>query len=319
MPIIANGYLGMAKEDTFGVIKPPSLFIPVLSVEPSSDPQNYYPENIKSTRSKTAAIPMGLKHEVSMEMDAEPNSLGHWLYGALGSVQSSQPDAANNPTVYQHIFTTAQFLPSYTIEAFDSIMTRQIGGSKFNSLTLSVEAGDEGTMKAEGELLAQTITDKDAPSEPDYSDKTPFTFSQMTVTKDGQQNDDLKSMEIEISNNLKDDRFTLRNSRNVQELPEGLIEIKVSAEMYFESKQAYLDFLAGEKGSFTFTLEGALISDTFYESLEIDLPNVSYDSFEVSMGGAGDEVMASLEGMAIYDATAGYDIQATLTNTVASY
>lgn len=317
---LAFGYAGYKKETTFGTAATVDKFIPVKSIEATQDPQNYYPEEIRGQRGQGKGIPMGLQNEASVEMDAEPQSLGDILLSALGAVTTTQPNAATAPTVYSHKFTPANVLPSYTWEKNDTVQTQQLVGSKTNTLTLSVEAGGDGVLTAELGLVVKSIVDKASPGTPVYTDKDPFAFHKVTVMKGGAANDNLKSLEIEISNNLKDDQFYLSKSREVGGIEEGMREVSFSGEMKFKTKADYLAFTNGTKEALTITFEGyTVLASTYYDKLEIKMNNVLYDSFEVPMGGPDDEVLASFEGRALIDKVSGYEIEATLQNTIVSY
>lgn len=319
MPI-GLGYAGLAKESTFGTAAVVSTFIPVKSIEPGQDPQNYYPEQIRSSRSKHQGIGMGIKNELSVEMDAEPQSIGHLLLAAMGSVASTQPNAATAATVYQHVFTPGNVLPSYTWEKYDTTMIQTVAGAKADSLTLSIEAGSDGVLTAEMDWVAKSIADKAGASTPNYSDKTPFVFHRTTVKRGATTTDNIKSLEIEISNNLKDDQFYLNGSREVGSIEEGIREVTISGELKFKDKAHYTAFANGDKEAITVTFEGLTIGTTTYkDKLDIELPSCLYDSFEVPMGGADDEVTASFEATALVDTTKGYEVKATLVNTMVSY
>jgi hypothetical protein len=319
MPPIATGYAGIGKEATFGTAVAPGTFLPIKSVEVTTDPQVYYPEEIRSNRAKSKGVAMGRKHEASLAMDAEPATLGHLLLGALGAVATSQPDAVNHPSVYNHVFSPANVLPSYTIEKYDSTMIQRVAGAKIDTLSLSIESAGDGVLNAEVGLKAKSVADQAAAASPNYSDKTPFVFHNATVTKGGATNDNVKNISLEISNKLKDDHFVITKSKDVKEINEGMREVSGSVEMYFRTKQDYLDFINGSQDSLTITFEGGLISGVYVEKLTVELPKIQYDGFEVPMGGADDEVMASLEFTALYDSTSAFDIKATLVNSVSAY
>lgn len=311
------GYVGLKKETTFGTAATVAEFIPVKSFESAQDPQNYYPEAIRGTRGRARGIGMGIQNEVNLEMDAEPQSIGHILLAALGTISSAAVSGATG--AYKHDITPGNVLPSYTFERNDTVMTQTIAGTKIDSLTLSVEAGDDGVLTVEADMIAQSITDKASASVATYTDKDPFAFHRVLVEKGGQTNENLKSMEIEINNNLKDDQFTLRKSRNVASIEEGMREVTVTAEMLFKNKAEYLAFINGTKDTLKFTFEGDIITGSTRDMLVIELPKIMYDSFEVPMGGPDDEVLASIEATALIDTTLGYDIKASVTNSVASY
>jgi hypothetical protein len=317
MPVAGLGYVGLKKETTFGTAVTVDSFIPVRSFEPAQDPQNYYPEQIRNSRSTVHGIPMGLQNELSSEMDAEPQSLGHFLLAALGKVTS----AANAGFVgsFDHAFVPFNTLPSYTLEGSDGTMIRTMAGSKLDSLSLSVEAGGDGVLTLESEWRVKSIADKVSAATPAYTDKKPFAFHKVTVEKGGSANNNLTSFEMEINNNLKDDQFALTNSREVQSIDEGMREVSGSLEMRFKNKADYTAFMSGTSDSLKITFEGDLIGGTVKDKLVIELPKILYDGFEVPLGGADDEVMASLEFRALQDSTAGFEVKATLTNSVTSY
>lgn len=305
MPI-GVGHVGIGKETTFGTAATVGTFLPVKSVELNTDPQVYYPEEIRNSRSKAKGIPMGQKHEGSLEMDVESVSIGHLLLGALGEVSTT----GTGP--YVHTFEPGNTLPSFTLEKYDTIMSQVVAGLKMDKLSLSVEAGGDGVMTAEVDLKAQSVTDGTA-STPNYTDKSPFAFHQVTVTKGGSANEDIRSVSLEIANNLKDDQYTLRASKDVSSINEGMREVTGSVEMFFKTKADYLAFMNGTEDSLSLSFAAGA------DQLVVELPKISYDSFEVPMGGADDEIMASLEFTALLDAAKGYEIKAELTNSVASY
>lgn len=319
MTIAGTGYVGIGKETTFGTAVEPQHFLPVESAEANTDPQNYYPEQIRGHRGKSQGVPMGRKHELSIAQDGEPSTLGVWLLAALGAVSTVQPDDVGAPSVYEHVFTPANTLPSWTVEKYDNVMVQRVTGAKVDSLTINTEAGSEGALKVEAEFLAQTIADKETQSSPDYNDQPAFTFYQVEAQKGAQVNDNIKSFELEISNNLKDDHYTLRKSRDPQSLPEGMREVTFSAEMYFKDKAEWKAFFDGEEDSIKFTFDGSTIEGAQSEKLVIELPRILWDGYEVPMGGADDEIMASIEGTALFDETTAAEIRVTLTNTVQSY
>lgn len=307
MPI-GMGHVGLARETTFGTaVQTPSVYLPVGSSELTTDPQVYYPEEIRASRSKKKGIPMGQKNEGSFEMDMEPVSAGWLLLFALGNLATTGTAAP-----YTHKFTPGSALPSFTYKQHDTIMSRVAAGSKINSLALSMEAGGDGVLKAEVEFYAQSVADGTA-STPAYTDKSPFAFHQVTVKKGAATNEDVKSFELEIGNNLKDDNYTLRKSQNVKDINEGMREVTGSIEMQFKNKAAYLAFMSGTKDSLEITFDAGV------DQLVVELPLISYNSFEVPMGGADDEVMASLEFTALEDNVKAYEVAITLKNTVANY
>jgi uncharacterized protein YaiE (UPF0345 family) len=318
MPI-GVGYVGLGKEATFGTAVAPAVFVPVKDADITTDPQVYYPEEIRNSRAKAKGIPMGLKHETSLSLDMEPSNLGHILLGALGAVATTQPDAVNAATVYQHSFTPANAIPSYTVERYDTVLIQRAAGCKVDTLTLSVEAGGDGVLSGEVAFKNKSVVDQAAAATPSYNDKTAFAFHGITVSKGGAANGDVRSMELEIANNLKDDRYALTTSKEIVDLPEGMREVTGSVEMYFKNKQDWINFKAGSKDSLTITFEGAVITGAYKEKLILELPSIQYDAFEIPMGGADDEIMASLEFTALYSSASGFEVKAVLTNTVSSY
>lgn len=308
MPI-GLGFVSLAKETTFGQANStPDVFLPVKSADMNTDPQVYYPEEIRASRSKKKGIAIANSHEGSLEMDAEPVSLGHLLLAALGAVTTTGEAAP-----YTHVFKPANTLPSYTYTRFDTIMSKVASGAKFDTLTLSVEAGSDGVMTAEADLVIKSIADGGAAATPAYTDKSPFAFSQVTVEKGGSVNDNITSVELDIANNLKDDTYTLGQSKDVHQIGEGMREVTGSVEMLFKNKAEYLAFMAAEKDSLKLTFSAGT------DQLIVEIPQMSYDSFEVPMGGPDDEVTASLEFTALEDPELDAEVQVTLINDVATY
>jgi hypothetical protein len=113
-------------------------------------------------------------------------------------------------------------------------------------------------------------------------------------------------------------RFTLGVSNNIRraaghgqlaayDLPYGLREVTLSADVYFETWEQMDKFLNRANNNLTMTLTDGTNTYTFR------LPRLRYRSLDVSAGGGNADLMQTIEGRALYDPTVGTvtDIQVT--------
>lgn len=96
----------------------------------------------------------------------------------------------------------------------------------------------------------------------------------------------------------------------------GFREITVNGTLYFNDRTLLNDTAAGTQRRLVITLINTLsaIQSGYYDTLQIDLPQVLLTEFKPSVSGPGEQAV-SFTGRATLDATSNYAAQFVLTNT----
>ncbi len=97
------------------------------------------------------------KTSVQWQMDLASQNLGRYLLAVMGNVSTSQPDAANDPTVYEHIFTPLDRLTSHQLRAYsilEHLAPSQNGVDRLapSMVAKSLQVASSGKAKLDGNL-----------------------------------------------------------------------------------------------------------------------------------------------------------------------
>jgi hypothetical protein len=259
-----------------------------------------------------------------LSFEAYPNILGHILRAALGAPVTTQPDAVNNPTVYQHVFTPVQdkfsadcALPPYTFEVHrDLEQAFQYAGAVINDLTLTFGT-DQKIMQGSAAVIAKVLA-LIAKTTPSFETTDPFMWHQSTITINGTVNGDIQTLNFGVNNGLEG-RGTLNGTKDISRIKRnGKRTFPVNFTFDLTDQTEYSRFRSQSEVAAKIELVGALISGTYNHKLTVDIPKLRYTTFPINVGGA-EQITAQANGMAKYDAASTHAMKITLTNTEASY
>lgn len=274
-------------------------------------------DRIRGFKDRFASAP-GIKEGTGTlaTIDVEASTIGHLLHGCLGSVATVQPDATNSPTVYRHTFTRLNGIqmPSYTFFVDRGLSKKRYPLTVIKKLALS--GAVDGKALVNAELLFKTEETSSLFS-PNYGAPKPLMFFQTDFKIDGVSDLNVKSWSLNIDNASQVLR-TLNQSRDAKDIvSSGRFVIDGGFEIYFETEAQRQKFLDASLAALKIILTGDIIEDAFKNELELTIPEARYTAYP--FGNLDDLLGAAVTFEAQYNTTAGYSLEAKLTNAVASY
>lgn len=324
MPNGALAHLGIGKESTWGTAVAATDYLKFVSEGISEEIEQLIPSSMGGIVDEERSFE-GL-HTIAGDIstDVYPNSLGHLLRSALGAPTTTQPDATNNPTVYEHVFNPVHdnflidcALPPYTVEVHrDLAQAFQYAGTVINDLNLNFGT-DNKIMRANAAVIAKKLAliTKTTPS---FEATAPFLWDQASITIDGVVNNDVSTLDFGVNNSLEGNE-TMDGSKEISRIfRSGKRTFPISFTMDLTGLTEFNRFKSQSEVAASITLTGASISGTYNYKLTIDIPKLRYTAFPINVGGAG-EVTAQVTGVAKYDAASTYAAKVTLVNTKSDY
>ena len=250
-------------------------------------------------------------------IDLEADTVGDLLYGALGKVATSQPDATNDPLVFRHTFlplNTDIRLPSFTFFLDRALSVKRYPLTVFKKLAFT------GAVDAKAQVTADVLFKSEESAStfsPTFGSPKPLMFFQTDVKLDGVSDINVKSWNLSIDNGAAVQR-TLNQSRDAKDiLAKGTFAIQGGYEIYFETeaqRQKHLDSLPA---SIEIILTGDVIQGGFKNTLDITIPKAKYKAFPY--GAVEGLLGAAVTFDAEFDPTVGYSLQMVLTNSISGY
>lgn len=111
--------LGTAEETVYGTPVTVNKFHPIRSESITNDVGRNESEGIVSGQRVITSDQwyQGKKNPTGdAALEVETKNFGRWFKHAMGGVATTQPDAANSPTVYKHTFTPGDLPTSLTVQ-----------------------------------------------------------------------------------------------------------------------------------------------------------------------------------------------------------
>ena len=320
LPQSFRGYVGLAKESTYGGGPAPAYYVDATSDGFSQDNQTDF-QNTTRSRATHKGEAGAFSDEGSVDLPANPeNGLGLLLLGAFGSASVSE---GSDPAVGVHTFTPADTLPSLAVEIGRDTDTVRHVGTGVNSLELSHTAED--MLTASADLIAQKPDASVSTASPTYSDLRNFRWNDVDLSIAGTtRNTDVQDLTLTVENNLSAE---YRGNRTLDKISVGERPITASATLDFESTELFEQFLGGpgatEPGDtlttvgldVTWTTPESIDSTTDQYALEWNMPTCTVDTHEATIN-QNDAVVEDVEFRALYDSGIGAEAEVILTNGI---
>jgi hypothetical protein len=223
--------------------------------------------------------------DVTMELGTK--GFGRWWKHALGGVATTQPDAANSPTVYKHTFTPGDLPIGQTIQVGRpdvgaTVRPFTYHGCKIASWTLECSVNELAVFQAA--ILGEdcdTATALATASYPAGLQVMPFIQGALTV---GGSSMDVKQFSMQGTNMLADERFFLGSALRKQPLEVGMRNVGGTFEPEFTNLTAYAAFVAGTEAELVLLFQGDIIEDALRYETKVTA-NVRYDDGTPNVGG----------------------------------
>lgn len=324
MPFGALAHVGLGKETTWGTAVSANDYIRFASEGLNEEIEQVISEVIYGIADEGASFEGSRSVSGDLTFDVYPNMVGHLLRSAFGAPVTTQPDAAGNPTVYQHVFTPVQAnfsnvcaLPPYTFEVHrDLEQAFQYAGTVVNDLTFNFGT-DSKIMQGTASVIAKKLS-LIAKTTPTFETTNPFLWNQATITINGAANNDIETLQFGINNSLEG-RATMDGTKDISRiLRNGKRTFPISFTFVLKDLAEFNRFRSQNEVTAKIELVGATISGTHNFKLTIDIPKLRYTAFPINVGGA-ETLTAQVEGVAKYDAAQAHAMKVTLVNTKQTY
>lgn len=265
---IQQQQFGLAKESVRGTAETaPAKWYPVLGIpEFSYELQHLEDEGIRGVAEKLVPV-AGIKvGTFKVKLALDPQSIGEFLYGLLGSVASAQQGGT---AAYQHTFTrsTAIAKQSYTF-----FVDRGLGVLKYNlgvikKITFTGGVDNLITADIEGFFKSEASGGIGSPS---YPTQRYLSFQNVDYKVAGSSNTDVKEWTLSIDNGMAPHR-TLTGSQDAGEFyARGRLMIEGGFTIYFQNTTERDKFLGNTSVALRILATGGIIGATIYSYL-VDL------------------------------------------------
>lgn len=225
---------------------------------------------IGTGRDVTQAVPGGFSAAGAINGNLTARSMAVTTYAALGTITANAADATNGA---YDAFTPADTLPVFTVEkqigtTGTASATLRYQDTMVNTLNISANAGALSTFSAGliacgesfisgGPLVTEPIAWPAISDDllvfhggriglKDSTNADTVTFTHDTDSSPSGDTDmTFQTMEVVVNNNVQADEYTIRPSRFLRSLTEGIRSIEINCTIVFENNAAYRKYTYG--------------------------------------------------------------------------
>ncbi|MHB1681590.1 MAG: phage tail tube protein [Bacilli bacterium] len=297
-------YLGLAVETVLGTAVAPTAFIPIRKFTPQDTP-TYVPDTgFRGQPVDTFGEYLGvISSTYALDGDVYPTSFGTLLANLFG-VDTVTGTAAP----YTHTLTTAAVPGSLTLSDYYVAGYRQWPGQKVEKLSLKFtpQAGLTHTTN----LLGWPSATGTVPASETFGTNPFFLGWEASLTIAGVANPKLASFTLDLQRMKSAAVFSAQNSQKPFDIFVGPMAADWTLEYYMEDDTEYSTALVqgSQAVSVTLTQAGSGNSITFTSS--------AVQWVKPTIDRAGEYVLVSLDGKAIYNATDAGVAQAKIVNAI---
>lgn len=304
----AAGVVGIAEETTAGTYTAPTKFFPLRSENLQWTQDTTWRRVISGQVDPRGAVPGNGHVEGDIDIEVLEDVMPHLLKAARGTITKTDTSGTGvGPWTYEFTPSAAAVPPrtlSVTIVRNDEVFGYT--GVVISSMSFSV---DNGMLVCTMSLLGR--------EEASQTDPRPATFEETGPFGAGTYN-----LQIPTASQILDsDNFTfnvddggevqtrLRDARGAAFIKYGERTASLSIDRDFEGRTQYENFKNLTEQSIT--LRAAKNVDNY---IEFEIARAAMDAYDMSLGGVGDLVRASITYNAIHDATLGGGYKITVSS-----
>jgi hypothetical protein len=295
MAISKKSWLGVAREATSGTaITTPTLYVPTKSNMKALKKREHLDEE-RGDRNGNYDI-------IDTTRDASWDIKGPWyndahvyfLLAALGSLSSAQQAST---TAYKHTLALADIPPTLTLyKSFDA-KTYYSPFSFVEKFTLKFSSAEKLLeFDSSGKGLFPVI--KSSPPTPTFSAVKPYAGYQPTITLTGGVSADIDELSISFEQKVTP-WFAANGSPDFTAIYYGERKVTLDYTARFDNDTVYETYFRAPnvQDTLTFDVQGAQISGSYNQELQLVIPVFSYDSMEHDLG--KDNVLIKAKGTAL--------------------
>lgn len=307
------GFLGLAKETTYGTPVTAAVFPPVTDLQ-TVDVPNYVPDTAyRGSRVEAyAQIPTQKWSTFSYGGPAFMDTIGYALKGTLGA------EDVSGAGPYVHVFSllnTGTFQPpSYTLCDYNGFEGRQLAGAVYSQVDFTLDPSQLLTYAAQGLGLASSSVSKPTQS---FSAKTATAGYTGALSYAGTATTKVKSGALTIAQGVSP-LIAINNSTSPQQQWAGAVTVSGSLTCYYTDDTFLTPLNSGTQAALDATYTNGAdsldlhMTDALFVTGPITRDSSGVMLITVAFSAVGNTTDANTSG-------SGYSaIKATLTNTTAT-
>jgi hypothetical protein len=314
-----RGHLGVTFQESFGTTFTGSPFyVPLVSERIGERIEQLVEANVYGRLSEPPTHEG--THEIGGEIrtEAHPIYLGVWLKAALGQAASTLQDS-----VYVHEFLPAPAdwdafaaLPPLTLEVHRDVGSAYLYADMLaGALTLEVAHGQ--LLGATAEVLGGRSA-RQAASAPDFRPGRPWTWDVVSASYDGAGIAEFRRLSVAFDNRLAP-QYALTGGKGPHRIKrDGAQQVRVEGTFLLENDLLFAEYLDQAEKRLLVVLTGEGIGSGYTATLTLDVPRLRLSEVAPQLSGPG-QLEVNFAGAGVFDATSGYALRATLTNTQPAY
>lgn len=313
------GYMGVAKETTWGTAVTANCFMELMSEGLTVAIDRYDTRNVFNGLAEPDDVTGLVRIEGETVHPGIPESIGLLLHAGMGTVATTSVTA----TYRTHVFQTAASdvssvtpLPPYTVEIFrDVTSAQQYAGCVAGQLTFACQPNQD--LRATVNWVGRTALNKARIAAASVlfptSASQPFTWDSCSISVGGVGSDIIESFTLEINNNLEAVSALNASTAIARMQRTNAVQVMLSGQASFNDISQYQDFINQTERAFAINFFRA---GSF--SVLFSLPRCVYTTFPLSMSGRN-RITVGFEAKARVPVGSTSAIAVTLRNNTVSY
>lgn len=305
----ALGYLGLAKEATYGTALAPTVFIPFNTVKVEDEWKKVTDEGRRGVLSRDFGVFNTTRDaKVEFEGPCYPDVVGNVLLGIFG-----KDTVTGAAAPYTHKFQINNATgPSYTVTDYNVLAgtnERRYPGAAIEEVSFKFDPDTMLNVSTKMQAKASTLVAKSTPTQ---SLTAPFMGWQDALKLNGVANNNLLGGEVTFKREV-DLIFAGNNTQDPTKMIQGRMEATGKLTFDVDDETEFLLFLNGTQQSveLTFTITAGTLS--------LDFMFTKVDVTKATVDRGSESIRVDLEFRALYNTTDAGMGAVTLINAVASY
>lgn len=297
-------YLGLAVETTLGTPVAPTGFIPIRKFTPQDNPTYVEDIGYRGQPVDTFGEYLGvIDSTYTVDGDVYPTSFGTLLANFFG-----MDTVTGAAAPYTHTLTAAAVPGSLTLSDYYVAGFRQWPGQKVEKMSLKFTP--QSGLTHTTNLIGWPSATGTAPGSLTFGTNPFYLGWEASLTLGGTANPKLASLTLDLQRTKSATVFSARNSQNPFDTFVGPMAAAWTVEFYMADDTEYTLALSQSLQAVAVTLAQAGSGDS------LTLKSSAVQWVKPTIDRAGEYVLVSLQGKAVYNATDAGVAQAVLVNSV---
>lgn len=301
----ASGALGIALESTMGTYVAPTVWVPILEENLVYTEDKYYSQQLRQQATDSDVKPSYYHAEGDVRMEVDAHFLPYFMMCSRHAITKS----GAGPYTYKYTPTAVggtSTAASGMVQRTASITVIRNNGALFGYTGCTMGGYeftvDNGVLMVTFNVLG--LGEEDGSGTPSWIAPSLFGADAHTIYVDttgtaptfATQSNDFNGYTFSANHNAEAQN-RIRPQRSASYVKFGKTDFQVESELDFIDKTEYNNFKAAAQKAIRFeSLNGGANFAAATEAVRIDVNRAAYDTYDVSLPGIGDIVMAGFVG-----------------------